>query len=228
MPIQRSVALLHVEDDPMQQRMVAHHLKAIPEHTFTITAVASEELALECFQKTKIDFVLLDYQLVQGNGMHLLGCLRALDPIVPIIAISGVATSEIAAELVLAGADDYFNKRDLNSVGLAASVRSSLRRADTVRKKLTGRPITEMNRITPHLAKFYAEYAGKLGADFLAPLDVIAKEIKHACLTPEELRQVHEDAALQMNVEAGPEQTRANLIVRPMLLELLVRVFERA
>src|SRR5580658_2289971 len=100
----RNVTLLHVEDDPMQQRMIAHHLKAIPEHAFAITAVPSEELALDCFKKTHIDLVLLDYQLVQGDGMHLLGCLRKLDPYIPIIAISGVATSEIAAELVLAGA----------------------------------------------------------------------------------------------------------------------------
>src|SRR5580704_13923318 len=109
----RNVRLLHVEDDPMQQRMIAHHLKAISEHAFEITAVVSEELVMECFQKTRIDVVLLDYQLENGNGMHLLGRLRKLDPIIPIIAISGVATSEIAAELVLAGADDYFNKRDL-------------------------------------------------------------------------------------------------------------------
>jgi DNA-binding response OmpR family regulator len=221
-----SVTLLHVEDDPMQQRLIAHHLKAIPEHTFSITAVASEELAMECFQKTKIDLVLLDYQLVQGNGMHLLGRLRELDPIIPIIAISGVATSEIAAELVLAGADDYFNKRDLSSDRLATTIRSSLRRADAVRKTLTGRRSGEVNRFTPHLTKFYAEYAGRMGTDFLDQLDVIAREMKHACISPDELQRIHEFAASQVKVEGCVDQNRAKLMARPLLLELLLRVFE--
>src|ERR1035438_8385707 len=123
------VKLLHVEDDLMQQRMIAHHLRAIPEFAFAITAVASEELAMEWFQKIKFDQVLLDYQLAQGNGLHLLVRMRELDPIIPIITISGVATSEIAAELLIAGADAYFNKRELTRANLAQSIRSSLRRA---------------------------------------------------------------------------------------------------
>jgi CheY-like chemotaxis protein len=92
----RTVRLLHVEDDAMQQRMIAHHLKALPEYVFAITAVASEELAMECFQTEHFDLVLLDYQLAQGDGLHLLGRMRDLDPIIPIIAISGVETSEVA------------------------------------------------------------------------------------------------------------------------------------
>jgi DNA-binding response OmpR family regulator len=222
------VTLLHVEDDPMQQRMIAHHLKAIPEHSFAITAVASEELAMECFQKTKIDVVLLDYQLEKGNGMHLLGRLRKLDPIVPIIAISGVATSEIAAELVQAGADDYFNKRDLNSAGLATSIRSSLRRADAVRKTLADRAVGTVNHLTPQLTKFYAEYAARIGPDFLAQLDVIAHDMKHACISAEELQRIHEDALSQIKDDAGLDQDRTKQLLRPLLLELLGRVFEGA
>ncbi len=224
----RSVTLLHVEDDPMQQRMIAHHLKAIPEHAFAITAVASEELAMECFQKTKIDVVLLDYQLEKGNGMHLLGRLRKLDPIIPIIAISGVATSEIAAELVMAGADDYFNKRDLGSASLATSIRSSLSRADAVRKKLADRPTGKANRLTPQLTTLFAEYVDQLGSDFLAQLDVIAREIKHARISAEDLQRIHEDAVTQVKDERGLDHDRTKRMVRPLLFELLVRVFERA
>jgi len=227
MPV-RSVTLLHVEDDPMQQRMIAHHLKAIPELAFAITAVATEELAMECFQKTKIDFILLDYLLEKGNGMNLLGRLRKLDPIVPIIAISGVATSEIAAELVLAGADDYFNKRDLGSAGLATSIRSSLSRADAVRKKLADRPTGNANRLTPQLTMLFAEFVDRLGPDFLAQLDVVARDIKHACISVEDLQRIHDDAVLQVKDEGGLDQDRTKRMVRPLLFELLVRVFERA
>jgi CheY-like chemotaxis protein len=224
----RLVTLLHVEDDPMQQRMIAHHLKAIPELAFAITPVATEELAMECFQGAKIDVVLLDYQLENGNGLNLLDRLRKLDPIIPIIAISGVATSEIAAELVLAGADDYFNKKDLNSAGLAASIRSSLRRADAVRKRIADRPTGNADRLTPQLTKFFAEYVDRLGPDFLAQIDAIARAIKNARISAEELQRIHEDAVLQIRDEGGLDHDRTKRMVRPLLFELLVRVFERA
>jgi DNA-binding response OmpR family regulator len=224
----RNVALLHVEDDPMQQRIIAHHLKAIPEYAFAITAVASEELAMACFQKTKIDLVLLDYQLVQGNGMHLLGRLRELDPITPIIAISGVATSEIAAELVLAGADDYFNKGDLKSGGLGTSIRSSLRRADAVRKTIASRSSDELNRLAPQMASLCAEYARRIGVDFLGRLDVVAQEMKRTAISVDELKRIHDNAASQIEAAVGVDQNRMKLLARPLLLELLVRVFDAA
>jgi DNA-binding response OmpR family regulator len=132
----RTIKLLHVEDDPLQQRVLAHHLKLLAEFAFEITSVDGEERALEAFRGGKFDLVVLDYQLAQGDGLHLLQRLRQDDPIVPIFAISGVATSEVAAALVGAGADDYFDKRDLLSSELAKRVRTALLRTDTVRKRL--------------------------------------------------------------------------------------------
>ncbi len=96
------VKVLHVEDDVMQQRTIAHHLQVLQEYAFVITAVVSEELAMESFQKTRPDLVVVDYELAEGDGLHLLTRLREADPIMPIIAISGVASSEIMAQLVQA------------------------------------------------------------------------------------------------------------------------------
>jgi PleD family two-component response regulator len=59
------------------------------------------------------------------------------DPIVPIIAISGVATADVSGDLVSAGADDYINKRELTSGLLGESLRDSLKRADAWRKRAT-------------------------------------------------------------------------------------------
>src|ERR1700730_6696294 len=78
----RNVKLLHVEDELIQRRLIAHHLRALPEFAFEIVAVESESLAMEAFQQTRFELVILDYQLTQGNGLHLLGRLRRLDPMV--------------------------------------------------------------------------------------------------------------------------------------------------
>src|SRR5580692_5708297 len=92
--------LLHVEDDPMQQRVLLHHLKSMKEFRFETTAVESEDKAMAAFRAGKFDMVVVDFQLSQGNGLQLLRQLRQLDPVIPIICISGVATSEVAAQLV--------------------------------------------------------------------------------------------------------------------------------
>jgi DNA-binding response OmpR family regulator len=225
MPV-RTVRLLHVEDDVIQLRMVAHHLKAIPEFAFAITAAASEELAMECFQSAKPDLVLLDYQLAQGDGMHLLVRMRELDPIMPIIAISGMATSEIAAELVKGGADDYFTKRDLKSADLAKSIRSSLRRAEAVRRRIASRTQDKLSGLTNQLTELCADYVRRMSAEFLEQLDVVAQGMKSAHISAPELQRMHEMATSQLEVPIGLDQEQTKLLARALLFELLVRVYD--
>jgi DNA-binding response OmpR family regulator len=221
-----TVRLLHVEDDAMQQRMIAHHLKALPEFAFTITAVTSEQRAMEYFQKAGCDLVLLDYQLAEGDGLHTLGRMREVDPIVPIIAISGVATSQVAAQLVQAGADDYFDKRELSSSGLAKSIRASLRRAEAVRKTIASRMPDEPSRAATKLTELCVDYVRRIGVGFLEQLDVITQDLKHAGMSAQELEQMHENATLGLEVPAGLDRGRMKLLTRPLLLELLVRVYD--
>ena len=140
--------LLHVEDDPMQQRVLLHHLKSMKEFQFETTAVTSEDQAMAAFCAGKFDMVVVDFQLAQGNGLQLVKHLRQLDPVIPIICISGVATSEVAAQLVRAGADDYFDKVNLTNVNLARSVRAALLRAKTVRRS----PELRRSRLQPNNA----------------------------------------------------------------------------
>jgi DNA-binding response OmpR family regulator len=218
-----TVRLLHVEDDAMQQRMIAHHLNAISEHTFAITTMTSEALALDCFEKSHFDLVLLDYKLTQGDGLHLLNRMRELDPIVPIIAISGVATAGLAARLVQAGADDYFDKRHLNSADLAKSIRSALQRAETVRK-VAGRLTDKRSEFTNQLTDLCADYVRRMGADLLRQLDVLAQHMKHAEISATELHRMHEIATSRLEAPIGLDQEGTKLLARALLFELLVRV----
>jgi DNA-binding response OmpR family regulator len=131
----RIIKLLHVEDEVSQRRLLEHHLKAINEFQFETLYADTEESALDGFDHGGVELVILDYHLREGNGLHCLNELRRRDQIVPIIAISGVATAEIAADLLQAGADDYIGKRDLTSEILARILREALVRADVWRKR---------------------------------------------------------------------------------------------
>src|SRR5277367_3271446 len=118
----RTIRTLHVEDDTMQQLLIARQLKKIPELLFAITCARSEEEAVTEFRRSPPDFVIIDYHLSAGNGLNCLRALRENDPIVPIVAVSGQATDVIAAQLLESGADDYISKRDLQGDVLERSV----------------------------------------------------------------------------------------------------------
>lgn len=132
----RTIKLLHVEDEMVQRRILAHHLATLDEYRFEIRYAETESAAIDEFDLGGVECVVLDYHLRQGNGLHCLEELRRRDQVVPIIAVSGVATPEIAAELLQAGADDYIGKRDLTSGVLARSLRDTLTRAEAVRQRV--------------------------------------------------------------------------------------------
>jgi len=130
-----TIQVLHVEDDRIQHVFVARHLAALSEYDFRIETATSEDEAMEIFQKGDFDLVILDYHLDQGNGLHCLTRIRELDEMVPVIAVSGVATDEIAAKLIEEGADDYLGKKGLDGPTLNQSVRNSLTRAKAFKSR---------------------------------------------------------------------------------------------
>ena len=54
---------------------------------------------------------------------------------VPVVAVSGVATAEIASQLIEAGADDYLDKENLDTLTLDNSVRNASMRARAFRTR---------------------------------------------------------------------------------------------
>jgi pilus assembly protein CpaE len=131
----REMRVLHIEDDVVQQAVVALHLTGITRLHCTITPVTSEREAVELFRRQPFDVVLLDYHLAQGNGLACLRQLRALDAIVPIVVISGVAEPQVAAELLDAGADDFLSKENLTGEALARSLAVAVARADACKQR---------------------------------------------------------------------------------------------
>ena len=132
----RLLRVLHIEDDPLQQEVVALRLGAIKDFNVSITPATSEAAAVSLFSRQPFDLVLLDYHLAQGNGLGCLRQLRSLDANVPIIVISGVHQPQIAAELLSSGADDFLSKENLAGDQLARSIAAAVVRADAFKLRL--------------------------------------------------------------------------------------------
>ena len=135
-PPRRPLRVLHIEDDPLQQEVVALRLGAIEGFVVSIAPATSEAAAVALFSRQPFDFVLLDYHLAQGNGLGCLRQLRVLDANVPIVVISGVNQPQIAAELLSAGADDFLSKENLAGEQLGRSIAAAVARADAFKQRL--------------------------------------------------------------------------------------------
>jgi len=126
---QSLIRLMHVEDDRIQHAWIVRQLATMHDHRFEIVQATSENEALAMFSRGGLDLIILDFHLTQGNGVNCLTRIRQHDPLIPIIAISGAATNQIAAMLITAGADDYLAKQSLDSRILGQSVRNVMARA---------------------------------------------------------------------------------------------------
>jgi DNA-binding response OmpR family regulator len=206
------VRLLHVEDDLFQQEPIRAVLNA-PPLTCTITPVTTEEAAVTTFA-AGFDLVILDYQLAHGNGLSCLKRLRELDTQVPIIALSGAATPEIAADLLEAGADDYFAKADLDADAFRAGVSAALTRVEARKTRGNFAAFAEINRDFERLATVFTLALTQ------AEVPALVSRFEHTArthrLTIPQTRKLFDSIS-------DPVTRR---VLRPLLLELLLRLFD--
>ncbi len=221
---QRTLSVLYVEDDPLQQRLVEHALRSVPEFACTVTFAASEDAAVAAFRKAPADVVLVDYQLSEGNGLAVVRRVREVDRVVPIIAISGVAPEEIAESLVLSGADDYLDKKNLDSKALGRSLRAALLRSDGVRKRLL--PMTHAGTPLADELKDLARLLNAVGPEsLLAALDRCEQAARSVGVVGPRLM----DALNAAQLEAGRSSTlgieAVRKLLRPFILDLMERLY---
>ncbi len=217
----RTIQLLHVEDDSFQQALLARYLQRIPGFHFAITCAQSEDEAVEVFRSRPMDFVVLDYHLHKGDGLSCLRTLRLHDSVVPIVAVSGQASEEIAAQLLESGADDYISKKDLQGDELVRSISLALARSDAWRRRLSaGRE----DGVKATLRQVCQSFAEALGRDFPHQLARTVSAARDAGLTEQRLDQLFDALCSELTSTYGTDDQTIRLWLRPVLLELRHRL----
>jgi len=99
--------LLLIDDEPAIQHAVrkAFH----PPEFHTVTARTATE-GLLCLATDKPDAVLLDVHLPDADGLQAYDRIRAVDPRIPVVLITGHGTTELAIEAMKRGAFEYLLK----------------------------------------------------------------------------------------------------------------------
>ncbi|MGC8967578.1 MAG: response regulator transcription factor [Thermus sp.] len=118
--------ILLVEDDPQVGELVKRFLE---KEGFQVRWARLGREALDrVFEEARPDLVVLDRGLPDLEGLEVLRALRELDPLLPVLLLTGRADEESRVEGLLEGADDYLGK-PFSLRELLARIKALLRRA---------------------------------------------------------------------------------------------------
>ncbi len=76
----------------------------------TVVQAETVASALERVKDSYPDLILLDQGLPDGEGLSLIPRIRAIDPDVPIVILTGNGSTDLAVEAIKVGADDFIEK----------------------------------------------------------------------------------------------------------------------
>jgi len=99
--------ILLVEDDDIVRTGVRDLLVR---RGYSVQEAESCESATRAFHVSRPDVVLVDYRLPDGNGVDLIRRLRASDPEVPFIILTGHGSIDLAVQAVKEGAEQFMTK----------------------------------------------------------------------------------------------------------------------
>ncbi|MFT3698998.1 MAG: response regulator [Kofleriaceae bacterium] len=100
-------ALMLVDDD---EHVLAGLARAMVRHVDVVATATTTSEARAQFQRIRPCACVVDYHLPDGSGLELIRELRAADPGVMLVLISGYGSMEVGAAAIRAGADHVVAK----------------------------------------------------------------------------------------------------------------------
>ena len=117
---ERSIRVLHVDDDPGFRGLVEEYLERIDENV-TVVTVAEPHEVVERLDAGSFDCVVSDYQMPRMDGLELLRSVRQEYPNLPFVLFTGKGSEEIASEAIRAGVTHDLQKNGAESYELLAN-----------------------------------------------------------------------------------------------------------
>lgn len=127
----KKIRILIVDDDLFLQQMLSLQF-----HNEGIHQVINATTEKECLDNLNdCDVVLLDYYLNNENGIDILRKIKAQNPSIPVIFLSGQEYVNIAIRSLKYGAFDYLEKSKLNFNKIMDIINSAVDYQETMLKK---------------------------------------------------------------------------------------------
>ena len=119
-----SIKILFVDDDPVTCKVMQRQCDKVG---YDCRVFQSPLECLDVFPDAEADIVVTDLRMPEMNGFDLLTALRAIDPEIPIMVMTGHSSVENAVEAMREGAADYI-RRPFTVQGLKLKIESVLER----------------------------------------------------------------------------------------------------
>ena len=103
----KGMKVLIIDDDPSIRNMLSIVLKS---EGYEVDAVESAIMALKKLKKEIFDLIISDIKMPEISGIELLRKVKSIDGEIPVIMITGFASTNDAVEAMKLGAEDYIIK----------------------------------------------------------------------------------------------------------------------
>ena len=120
------IRVLLIDDDQDMQVLVSEMLSDIVRTSFSLDWCDTYNMGLDILRNQQHDVCLLDYRLGEKNGVELLSESISDGVTIPLILLTGIDAGDLDVQALAAGATDYIEKQNLNSVLLERSIRYSI------------------------------------------------------------------------------------------------------
>jgi diguanylate cyclase (GGDEF)-like protein/PAS domain S-box-containing protein len=121
--------LLLVEDDPDHAFLVRRNLRALLQPDLEVVHLSTAAAATARLAANDVRCIVLDLSLPDARGLESVRQLRAVDPTVPIVVLTGTDSDELGRQALELGAQDYLVKGQHGSDAVRRSVVFALERA---------------------------------------------------------------------------------------------------
>ncbi|GAB7010487.1 response regulator [Halorubrum trueperi] len=141
-PDERSIHILHIDDDPELGDLVSTYLERIDDR-YAVVAKSVAREGFEHLENASVDCIICDYQMPGMNGITFLRAVREEYPNLPFFLFTGRGSEDIASKAIDAGVTSYIQKGGTevykqlaNRIQHAVDRRRSARQAQITQERL--------------------------------------------------------------------------------------------
>jgi signal transduction histidine kinase len=178
---QKAIAILLIEDDLAEARLIQEILCNFDLNQFVLTHVQRLQTALNRLKQQQFDLILLDLTLPDSQGLSSVELLVQHSAHLPIVVLTNTNDNQLAIEAVRRGAQDYLVKRKINIDVLVRSIQYAIERqkASDLLRETNENLTNQIQQKTSELMKakeinhFQSELVSMFSHDFRNPLTTV-------------------------------------------------------
>ena len=134
--MEKKIKILLIEDNPGDAYLVEEHLEEFANFSYEFKNVGTLNEALNVLKEQTFDVILLDLALPDSYGINTFLSIHNINPLIPIIILTGLNDEKIESYAVKKGAYDFLVKGQTEGRLLECIIQCSIER----KKRLS--PIT--------------------------------------------------------------------------------------